>query len=248
MPASVRTSTRWPTSAVPTVHPAGVPTGGQFAPASRPEASGIELSDEDLVEVVGEGDARTMPELEPEEGLTINLSAELIDRCGNTFRRGMFGPEGFTIDAAPALQRFTSQRYVPHAYREFGTGAPHVNGAMGGLFYFSGVDGESAAELLATLPSKCLDNRQNDAPTLRNILSAARDHPKVLFGGYVVGPDRTDERVSADTVFFDTDDKTEEDVRRRVRALFRTRANPDEVMRSPAPGHPSKEVWRVWWD
>jgi hypothetical protein len=152
--------------------PAGVPTGGQFAPASRPEASGIELSDEDLVEVVGD-DAHTMPELEPEEGLTINLSAELIDRCGNTFRRGMFGPEGFTIGAAPALQRFTSQRYVPHAYREFGTGALHVNGAMGGLFYFSGADGESAAELLATLPSKCLDNRQNNAPTLRNILSAA---------------------------------------------------------------------------
>jgi hypothetical protein len=136
---------------------------------------------------------------------------------------------------------------VPNAYREFETGEHHVNGDTG-LFYFSGADGEAAAELLATLPSKCLDNRQNAGPTLRDILSAARDDPKVVFGGYVVGPDRTDERVSADTVFFDTDDKTEADVRRRVRALFGMRAKPDEVTRSPAPGHPSKEVWRVWWD
>ena len=190
-----------------------------------------------------------MPGLEPEEGHTINLSAELIGRCGNHFRRGAYGPEGFTIDAAPALQRFTSQRYVPLMYWDhpFKPDKHYVNGEMG-LFYFSGADGEAATELLAKLPAKCLENRQNAGPTLRSILSAARDHPEIVFGGYIVGPERTDERVSVDTVFFDTDDKNEADVCRRVRALFHTRGTPDEVMRYPAPGHPSKEVWRVWWD
>lgn len=69
----------------------------------------------------------------------------------------------------------------------------------GDLARFGGLDGTTAAVLLERLPAAELDDRQNDAPTLGTLLTAAARHPEnVELHGYLVGPARTDERLTVE--------------------------------------------------
>lgn len=62
------------------------------------------------------------------------------------------------------------------------------------LTRIAGLDDGAARALLARLPPEALTDRQNDAPTLRDLLMVIAAHPGVVTGiGYVVGPDRWDE-------------------------------------------------------
>lgn len=75
----------------------------------------------------------------------------------------------------------------------------HLPDDHGGLAGFYGLDGEAAAELLDRLPAAALTDRQNDAPTLGRILETAAEHPGLVeVHGYLVGPDRWDERITAE--------------------------------------------------
>lgn len=70
------------------------------------------------------------------------------------------------------------------------------------LAYFHGVDAEAAAKLLTVLDRRQLLDRHNDAPTLGVLLQAAVDHPGIIeLHGYLVGPGRPDERISAEGVY-----------------------------------------------
>lgn len=65
------------------------------------------------------------------------------------------------------------------------------------LTRIAGLDGGAARRLLRRLPESELGERQNDAPTMRDLLTVIATHPRVVTGiGYVVGPDRWDERLS----------------------------------------------------
>ena len=63
--------------------PAGTPVGGQFAPVSRPEASGVELTDdvphETPVDIEPEGELGEDPELANYDGYCEECGAELVD-------------------------------------------------------------------------------------------------------------------------------------------------------------------------
>lgn len=62
-----------------------------------------------------------------------------------------------------------------------------------------GLDGGAARALLSRLPADGLAERQNYAPTLGDLLTVIAAHPGEVSGiGYVVGPDRADERLSLD--------------------------------------------------
>lgn len=62
-----------------------------------------------------------------------------------------------------------------------------------------GVDAAAAHALLDRFPATALDIRQNWAPALRDLLTVIAAHPGVVSGtGYIVGPDRCDERLSLD--------------------------------------------------
>lgn len=66
---------------------------------------------------------------------------------------------------------------------------------------------KTAAELLERLPADYLAHeRQNDGPTIGTVLRAIVRHPHDLRGfGYVITPERCDERVTLDGVLLRTD-------------------------------------------
>ncbi len=127
---------------------------------------------------------------------------------------------------------------------------------------FTRLDGEAASQLLDELAPRDLDDRQNDAPTLRAILEAAAAHPDRLdVHGYAVGPGRCDERLTAEGVYVRFDD----DVRLPRRhdegcdcerlwsyvvdelGLDDGGAHrPDEVL--PVYRADDEQWWRLWWD
>lgn len=64
---------------------------------------------------------------------------------------------------------------------------------------FADLDADTLTTLLALLPPANMEDRQNHAPTLRELSAAALARPKqVTLSGYIVGPPRHDERVSID--------------------------------------------------
>lgn len=68
-----------------------------------------------------------------------------------------------------------------------------------GLISFDDVSYKVAEEVLALLPGDADTDRQNEAPTLRELLELAVKY-EGFFGGYRVGPSRDDERVTVDSV------------------------------------------------
>ena len=70
------------------------------------------------------------------------------------------------------------------------------------LARFAGLDAPAAAALLDLLTPDQLSDRQNDAPTLGSMLRAAVAHSgRVELHGYLVGPGRDDERITAEGVY-----------------------------------------------
>ena len=79
--------------------PAGTPVGGQFAPTSRPEASGVELVDDDLVGDVADETARAVPHGAANGKLSARAATGQPRRYrqANTVREGSRSPWG-TVD------------------------------------------------------------------------------------------------------------------------------------------------------
>lgn len=70
-----------------------------------------------------------------------------------------------------------------------------------GLAIYEGLDGDAAADLLDRLPEPALSDRQGDGPSLRRALETAAEHPGLIeVHGYVVGPGRWDERITAEAI------------------------------------------------
>lgn len=167
--------------------------------------------------------------------------------------KGIYGKRGWTADVAPgALGEFTSSTYNRHMYREDFDGKPVKNGDYG-LTYYSGAGSQAAKEIVAGAPAEALtQERQNDAPTLGTIIKSAASHPgKVEFGGYIVGPDRSDERISADTVFIFDDEADANALLLKARdhyGLTDAKRAPDELQLVEVPWRPGEKAWRLWWD
>ncbi|HLS00525.1 MAG TPA: hypothetical protein VK054_00865, partial [Beutenbergiaceae bacterium] len=84
------------------------------------------------------------------------------------------------------------------------------------------------------------------------IMKSAASHPgKVEFGGYIAGPDRSDERISADTVFIFDEEADANALLLKARDHYglsdATRA-PDELQLVEVPWRPGEKAWRLWWD
>lgn len=139
------------------------------------------------------------------------------------------------------------------------TGPDHA----GDLARFAGLDGETAAALLRVIHPVDLDDRQNDAPTLATLLRSAVEHPdEVEVHGYLVGPARVDERVTATGlcayVAPDLDitpghhlgcecERLWEVVRRDLGVDDAVRM-PDGIERALNPWRPYEQCWVLSWD
>lgn len=188
---------------------------------------------------------------------TIDLARLLAD--GQRERRvqyGEYGRPGFTRDVAGPLHKYTDSDHIPWAYSEWlhadGTRVEYANGSTG-LVYFAGLGGSDAAEVLAALPGRNRRDRQSAAaPSTESVLNAAaRAGGKVEAIGYVVGPQRADERVSVDGFYlFDELDATPThalSVARNTYGITLTQA-PDEATLVDVPWRPGQKAWRFWWD
>lgn len=132
---------------------------------------------------------------------------------------------------------------------------------------FDDVTAEQARTLLNILPAANLDDQQNEAPMLGDLLRACLSHPQhITLSGYVVGPQRYDERVSVDALRI-TNSSIEpgasgfscEPVGEERVAMWQTLAQylgleatvsnmPDEMIPSP-PTTPGQGCsWWLWWD
>ena len=178
---------------------------------------------------------------------------------------GIYGPRGWTVmDGITTLTLPYSDWMWPDLARV----APSINAArmIDYLPYF-GADAWLASRLLDRLPGPSLDERQNYAPKLESILKFVCNHwGKALFSGYLIGPQRFDERLSADALYVSTDllgvgIEAEDNPEAAYRALLEheqldPEGSPDEVSlwsaeRVHAVGKESGEdslYWRFWWD
>lgn len=131
------------------------------------------------------------------------------------------------------------------------------------LARFAGLTGAAASAILGRLDARRLADRQNAAPSLGALLRAAAAHPDDLeVHGYLVGPARTDERISAEGV--DVYALPLLDVRpdhgdgcqcellwHLVADLLDADADaalPDSISRRTNPWRPNEPCWRLWWD
>ena len=150
-----------------------------------------------------------------------------------------------------AVGPYTSSQYVPHSYGSSYGGATRINGQMG-LVSYDGMRGDAAAAVLANLPAGHGELRQNDSPTTAVMLRAAAEHPgEVELGGYLVGPDRLDERVSVESMMVYADQDSSPAVawpRASVRFGLDADADPDESHLVENPWRPGEKCWRYWWD
>jgi hypothetical protein len=139
----------------------------------------------------------------------------------------------------------------------------HLPSDDGDLARFAGLDAPAAADLLERLTSDQLSDRQNDAPTLGNMLRAAVAHPsQIELHGYLVGPARDDERITAEGVYvYGASDlaitarhdpgRLCEDlwaVVQRDLAVDDARAFPDEIIWRLNRWRPEEPCWSLWWD
>lgn len=140
------------------------------------------------------------------------------------------------------------------------TALPHVEGEPA---RYAGLSGAAADALHDRLGDDRLAVRQNNAPTLGTLLRAAARHPDdVEVHGYVIGPARTDERLSAEGadvyVLPALDVRPEHGDGCQCELLWYLAAErlglddalaaPDEITPRVNPWRPNEPCWRLWWD
>jgi len=139
----------------------------------------------------------------------------------------------------------------------------HLPADDGDLASFAGLGAPAAASLLDVLTPDQLSDRQNDAPTLGVMLRAAVARPgAVELHGYLVGPGRDDERITAEGVFVyaapDLDITLRHDTGcqcadlwemvRRDLGIDDAERFPDEINRRLNHWRPQEPCWSLWWD
>ncbi len=185
---------------------------------------------------------------------TIDVQANLAGKLSRrSARSGEFGPPGWTQGIAEHFAPFTSETYVPYTYSEYTLGERTVTHSNGdGLIRFAGLGALEARLIGSAMTRKQLSERQNDGPTQSAILAAAARNPGVVeVHGYVVGPDRSDERFTAEGVFiYDDTIGSQEQALDAARGRFGLDhlELPDEVMQVENPWRPGERAWRLWWE
>jgi hypothetical protein len=182
--------------------------------------------------------------------------------------RDLYSPQLERIRADPTTPQVTDlgedrgwllSAGVPDVVQPFVTRTPLDDAD---LATYAGLDAAAAAVLLSRLTDDQLADRQNDAPTLGTLLRAAAEHPDdVEVHGYLVGPARRDERLTAEGIDVygvpDLDITPGHHAGCECDALFAlvqelgvTFAEwpPDSMVTRVNPWRPNETCWHLWWD
>lgn len=161
---------------------------------------------------------------------------------------------GFTMseNVAGSLTKFASRDYVPDAYRDGdGKKVSYHNGDTG-LMRFSGLDSASAAKVRSGLPEANLKLRSAEgAPSVGTVLSAVeKSGGKLEAHGWVVPPNRTDERVDVNgvIVYSDTDNPMKAKADAMAAGLNeRGMTPPKECRPVDVPWRKGEKAWLMSW-
>lgn len=165
--------------------------------------------------------------------------------------RGIYGPRGWSVNsgATRLMLQYSDWSWLS-LFQNVPDAKPQI---MPDYLPYAGGDAWLATRLLDLLSVSALQERQNDAPSLEAILRLTKQHPgQVFFSGYTIGPQRCDERISADTIYVSSELLGIEGKNPLPSQAWLGFAElgldqlsvPDEVFECslPVPG------WRFWWD
>lgn len=173
------------------------------------------------------------------------MSTQLIAPSTDT---GLFGPRGWTTEKQIHLilgehrrPRVTNETHTTTQPPELADYEP-VNE----------IQADTARQLLATLPTANLQDRQNHGPTVQELLELAVKNPaEIQVYGYAIGPSRPDERLSLEGFTYYPTQQTDLD----ELAHWETLANKLDIKSHQAPPDAIHLVGRVnrpgiwvWWD
>lgn len=182
---------------------------------------------------------------------------------------GLYGRRGWTVRAGlwPLLAQFPDGLRQPQA----STGGPPATALLDeagapvhDYLPFAGLDAPAAATLLAALPDRALQDRQNQAPALRTLLRVcAQGGGRVRLCGYGIGPQRHDERLSVEALWVSDPDLAGfvvspthapgcgcQGLWEQVSQRYQLDAEgpPDELRRLLPSWSCGEEGWWLWWD
>ncbi len=146
-------------------------------------------------------------------------------RMMDEMERRLYGPKGFTQRPEVweiLLPYLTDERYI------------------GGIIPFEMLPAHDLVLLADLLPPGNLDDRQNASPTFAEFVEFAKMFPDLLFHGYIVSPERIDERITI-TGFY-----APPDTAKKILTLLLAENRPDEVCAVSDPKY-GDLIW-VWWD
>ena len=192
---------------------------------------------------------------DPGAATVVEAGTETVIDTGRTVAPGMYGARGWTGTAKIGT--------IIHPYRTNQVWSDGLDDdeceyditMVQPFDPFTGLPGSAARQLLDTLTESNLDDRQNLAPTCRELLTIAAERDDVELVGYGVGPARHDERVSIEGFMYyprnDFADLTPRNAWERIRRdlnITTQHGAPDEVLRFRPHWCPGREGWWVWWD
>lgn len=172
-----------------------------------------------------------------------------LDALADASAPGHTGPRGWTVASGATDVVGPHVTYLPTGPED--------------LAYFHGLGAGSAEKLLARLSEVQLADRQGDAPSLGNLLRAAVAHPSVIeLHGYLVGPARTDERITAEGIYvYDRPELTvspDHEAGCQCAELWEytqldlgvddARWMPNEIRPRVNAWRPDEPCWSLWWE
>lgn len=175
----------------------------------------------------------------------MNIATSSFRADGDSGGNGLYGPRGWIMRTG--VWRELAPYLVQNEYTVFRDLGPNT-----------------AQKLLNLLSDDQLEDRQNLAPSLRALLRACvRAEGSVRLSGYVIGPQRLDERITVEALWIEDPDLLAleisdfHDEHCACSVLWRTvceryaldaQAMPDEIRKLPRYGDRGPlSVW-LWWD
>ncbi|MDO5671791.1 MAG: hypothetical protein Q4G30_02885 [Actinomycetaceae bacterium] len=174
----------------------------------------------------------------------------------------LYGPRAWTLDTGvmETVLPFTFwKRLGTQGLEAFEAGA-HISDYTP----FVGLGAQAAQRLLEILPEGAHKDTQNFGPQLGELLSIVAAHPGTVgVSGYIIGPQRVDERLSVETlivigypeVLAQSGDENPGVVDAMAWMEIKTGLGivtevsmPDEIWVAPCPWDPESLAWHLWWD
>lgn len=153
---------------------------------------------------------------------------------------------GWTANTAARLQPYVGGDRNPAMYQN-GPAGTYDNGDTG-VLAFNGITGADANSLLKSIPRDQRDDRHHDSPTAAQLLRAAAADPDIEAGGYLIPPDRADERISIDRITtYSADHGDHDQTRAWLRAKFGTAAGRTAQV-IPTYDNSGRTGWSCYWD